>query len=146
MLRTIIIDDEPHIRDTLRKLLARHCPQVSVIGEASGVAEGIKTIMKMHPDLVFLDINLNDGTGFDLIHSLDSIDFKIIFISAFDRDTIQAIRLSSLEFLTKPINPNDLIAAVKHAEKSDPHDLALKLKALETNVMLSGSQDVEGVE
>jgi two-component system, LytTR family, response regulator len=134
MLRTIIIDDEPHIRDTLRKLLARHCPQVSVIGEASGVAEGIKTIMKLHPDLVFLDMNLNDGTGFDLIHSLHPIDFKIIFVSALDKDIIQAIKLSSLEFLSKPINPNELIAAVKYAERSEPRDLDLKLKALEVNV------------
>jgi len=134
MIRTIIIDDEPHIRDTLRKLLARHCPQVSVIGEASGVTEGIKEIQMLHPDLVLLDINLEDGNGFDLIHALGPIDFKIIFISAFDKDTIQAIKLSNLEFLTKPINPNELITAVKHAEKAEKQDLALKLKALEANV------------
>jgi len=83
MLRTIIIDDEPHIRDTLRKLLARHCPQVSVIGEASGVDDGIKAIKKLQPELVLLDINLEDGTAFDLLHSLNSVDFKIIFISGF---------------------------------------------------------------
>jgi two-component system LytT family response regulator len=134
MLRTLIIDDEPHIRDTLWKLLARHCPQVSVIGEASGVTEGIRAIQQLHPDLVLLDINLEDGTGFDLLHSLYPIDFKIVFISACDKDTIQAIRLSSLEFLTKPINLTELIKAVKHAEKSDPHDMALKLQAFEVNV------------
>ena len=134
MLRTLIIDDEPHIRDTLRKLLARHCPQAIVIDEANGVSEGIRVIQKLNPDLVFLDINLEDGTGFDLLHSLYPIDFKIIFISACDKDTIQAIKLSSLEFLTKPINPNELIAAVKHVEESELRDLALKLKALEVNV------------
>jgi two-component system, LytTR family, response regulator len=143
MLRTLILDDEPHIRDTLRKMLARHCPQVSVIGEASCVAEGKKALQDFHPDLVLLDINLEDGTGFDLLHAIDSIDFKIIFISAYDRDTIQAIKLSSLEFLTKPINPNELIAAVKHAEKENQQELGLKLKALEMNVMLSGNQDIE---
>ena len=134
MLRTIIIDDEPHIRDTLRKMLARHCPQVIVVGEASGVTEGIRSIQNLHPDFIFLDIKLEDGTGFDLLHSLDSIDFNIVFVSAFDRDTIQSIKLSNLEFLTKPINPNELIAAVKHAEKSELRDLDLKLKALEMNV------------
>ena len=134
MLRTIIIDDEPHIRDTLRKLLARHCPQVSVIGEASGVADGIRAIKKLHPELVLLDINLEDGTAFDLLHSLNSVDFKIIFISACDKTTIQAIKLNRLEFLTKPVNPDELIAAVKHAGKSDPHDMALKLQAFEVNV------------
>jgi two-component system LytT family response regulator len=120
MLRTIIIDDEPHIRDTLRKLLARHCPQVSVIGEASGVDDGIKAIKKLQPELVLLDINLEDGTAFDLLHSLNSVDFKIIFISAFDRDNIQAIKLSSLEFLAKPINPEDLVKAVNNAESNQP--------------------------
>jgi two-component system, LytTR family, response regulator len=134
MLRTLIIDDEAHIRDTLRKLLAKHCPQVNVVGEASGVADGIRAIKKLKPDLVLLDINLEDGTGFDLLHSLESIDFKLIFISACDRDTIQAIKLSSLEFLTKPINPNELITAVKHAEKENQQELGLKLKALEVNI------------
>ena len=134
MLRTIIIDDEPHILNTLRKLLARHCPQVSVVGEASGVKEGIRSIKKLQPDLVLLDIHMNDGTGFDLLHFIDPIDFKIIFVSACDRNTIQEIRLSSLEFLTKPVNPDELIAAVKHAEKSELRDLDLKLRGLEVNV------------
>jgi two-component system, LytTR family, response regulator len=134
MIDTIIIDDESHIRDTLRKLLSMHCPAVSVVGEAPGVQTGINLIRELHPDLVFLDINMEDGTGIELLHSLDTIDFKIIFISAFDKDTIQAVKLSSLEFLTKPINPNELITAVKHAEKSELQDLDLKLKALEVNV------------
>ncbi len=134
MLRTIIIDDEVHIRDTLTRLLARYCPQVSVMGEASGVEEGINAIQTLQPDLVLLDINMKDGTGFDLLHSIDPIDFKIIFISAFDKDTIQSIKLSSLEFLTKPINPNELITAVKHSQKAEQQDLALKLQALEANV------------
>jgi len=134
MLRTIIIDDEAHNRDTLRKLLDMHCPQVNVIGEATGVAEGTGAILQLHPDLVMLDINMKDGTGFDLLNALDKIDFKIIFVSAFDRDTIQAIQLSRLEFLTKPVNPNELIAAVKHLEKYDQQEMGLKLKALEANV------------
>jgi two-component system LytT family response regulator len=117
MLRTIIIDDESHNRDTLRKLLARHCPQVIVIGEASGVGEGIRTIKKLHPDLVILDINLVDGTGLEMLKSIDAINFKIIFISAFGKDTIRSIRLSNLEYLTKPVNPVELIKAVKHSEK-----------------------------
>jgi two-component system LytT family response regulator len=79
------------------------------------VADGIKSIKLLHPDLVFLDLNLNDGTGFDLLNSLDPVDFKIILISAFDKNTIQSVKLSGMEFLTKPINPKELIAAVIHA-------------------------------
>jgi two-component system, LytTR family, response regulator len=134
MLRTVIIDDEDHIRDSLSKLLAKHCPEVTITGEASSVATGKKAIEELHPALVLLDIQMNDGTGFDLLHSIDPIDFKIIFVSASDKDTIQEIKLSSLEFLTKPVNPDELIAAVKHAEKSELRDLDLKLRALEVNV------------
>ena len=134
MLRTLIIDDEPHIRDTLTRLLARHCPHVSVVGEAPGVAEGIRVIQALYPDLVFLDINLNDGSGFDLIHSLDVIDFKIIFISACDKGLVQAFRLSGFEYLLKPINPEELKAAVRGVEETNQQDLVLQLKALEANV------------
>ncbi len=134
MLRTIIIDDEAHIRDTLSKLLSRHCQQVKVVGEASGVTQGIKVIQILHPDLVFLDINLGDGTAFDLIHSLNAIEFKIIFISAGDKGNIQALRLSSMEYLLKPINPEELKSAVGRTDETDQEDLLLQLKALEANV------------
>ena len=133
MLRTIIIDDEAHIRDTLARLLGRHCPQVSVVGEASGVKEGIDIIQTLHPDLVLLDINMKDGTGFDLLHAINTIDFKIIFISAFDKNMIQAFRLSDVEYLSKPVNPVELKAAVKNVEQSDQKDLKLRLKALVVN-------------
>ena len=105
MIRAIIIDDEAHIRDTLRKLLTINCPEVSVIGEAYGVADGIKAIKEIHPDLVFLDINMKDGTGFDLLNAFTTIYFKVIFISAFDKNTIQAFKLSGLEYMMKPVNP-----------------------------------------
>lgn len=134
MLRTIIIDDEPHIRDTLAKLLARHCPQVSVAGVASGVAEGISAIIDIRPDLVFLDINMKDGTGFDLLHSLNVIDFRIIFISACDKRTSQAMHLSGLECLPKPVDPVKLKLAVKNAEEIELEDQALQLKALDANI------------
>jgi two-component system LytT family response regulator len=134
MLRTIIIDDEAHIRDTLTRMLASHCPQVCLVGEASGVNEGIDIIQSLHPELVLLDINMNDGTGFDLINAISSIDFKLIFISAFDKNMIQAFRLSDVEYLSKPINPVELTTAVKNVEQSDRKDLKLRLKALITNV------------
>ena len=123
MLRTLIIDDEAHNRDTLRKLLARHCPQVSVVGEASGVAEGLKTIKKLHPDLVFLDMNLIDGSGTDILRSFERIDFRIIFISAGGMDVLRHLKLNTLEFLTKPINPKELVEAVKYSQINDRKDL-----------------------
>lgn len=133
MIRTIIIDDEAHVKDTLRKMLAMYCPQVSVVGEADGVAKGVREIQQHQPDLVFLDINLQDGTGFDLLSSLDNVGFSTIFISANDRDKIQAIKPDRLEFLVKPINPLDLAAAVEYAEKSGLGKLALTWKVPDRN-------------
>jgi len=133
MLRTIIIDDEAHNRDTLRKLLAMHCPQVTVVGEVPGVQTGISLIRELRPDLVLLDINMKDGTGFDLLNAFTVIDFKVIFISAFDKNTIRAFRLSDVEYLLKPVNPEELKAVVNRTVKSDPEDLKLHLQALENN-------------
>jgi two-component system LytT family response regulator len=105
-----------------------------VVGEASGVEEGIKVIRSLHPDLVLLDINMKDGTGFDLLHSLNAIDFKIIFVSAFEKSMIQAFKLSCIEYLLKPVNPDDLKAVVRKVEKTGQEDLVMQLKALEANV------------
>jgi two-component system LytT family response regulator len=134
MIRTLIIDDEAHIRDTLTKLLTINCPQVSNVGEATGVSEGIKKILDLHPDLVFLDINLRDGTGYDLLHALQPVSFKVIFISSFSKKTIQAFRLSSVAYLLKPFNPVELIEAIKQTENMKVKDFDLYLEALEENV------------
>lgn len=134
MLRTLIIDDEAHIRDTLRILLETHCPQVSVVGEASGVAEGINAIQTLQPDLVLLDINMKDGTGFDLLRSLDTIDFKVIFISACDKNMIQSFKLSGVEYLLKPVNQVELKGKIRQVEENEQKDLVLQLKALDANM------------
>jgi two-component system, LytTR family, response regulator len=134
MLRTLIIDDEAHIRDTLTRMLARHCPQVSVVGEASGVTEGVNAIRDLHPELVLLDIHLGDGTGFDLIHAIGEINFKLIFISAFDKDLIQSFRLSMVEYLLKPVGSIELVTAVRNVTVLKQEFLILQLKALYENV------------
>ncbi|MBP6978429.1 MAG: response regulator [Bacteroidales bacterium] len=134
MIRTLIIDDEPHIRDTLAKILARHCPQTRVMGTASDVAGGIEAIKRLKPSLVLLDIHLPDGTGFDVLHALERIDFRVIFISAMDKETIQAFRLSGMEYLLKPVSPIDLSDAVKRVIMSDERGFTLQLRALEMNV------------
>ena len=134
MLRTLIIDDEAHIRDTLTRLLESFCPQVSVVGEASDVADGISAIKELHPDLILLDINMKDGTGFDLLNAFAEIDFKVIFISAFDKNTIQAFKLSGLEYLMKPVNPEEITAAINRVMKTESKYFALQLEALVLNM------------
>jgi len=117
MLRALIIDDEVHMRETLVILLELHCPNVIVVGQASGVATGKSAIQEFHPDLVFLDIQMKDGTGFDLLYQLPSIDFKVIFVTAFDQYAVQAFRCSAVDYLLKPVNPRFLVEAVKRAGK-----------------------------
>jgi two-component system LytT family response regulator len=134
MLRALIIDDEPHMRDTLMKLMEVHCPEVQVVGQASGVATGAAAISEFHPDLVLLDIQMKDGTGFDLLYNLPSIDFKVIFVTAYDQYALQAFRYSAVDYLLKPVNPELLSDAVKRAGQMIQEHFNLQMRALEENL------------
>ena len=135
MLRTIIIDDEESVRRTLEKLLKRDCQNVKLVAEADGVNSGVETIKKYHPDLILLDIKMDDGTGFDLLKQLEPVDFKVIFITAYDQYAIKAIKFSALDYLLKPVDPEDLIEAVNKAEKMVMHELNRQLDTLEANML-----------
>ncbi len=134
MLRILIIDDEAHMRDTLAKMLARHCPQAEVAGEADGVANGIKAIQKFNPKLVLLDVQMADGSGFDLLKELPAIDFQVIFITAYDKYALQAFRFSAVDYLLKPVNPEQLTNAIERAEVILQDHFRLQLQALEENL------------
>jgi two-component system LytT family response regulator len=134
LLRTIIIDDEENVRRTLQKLLKSYCPNVKLVGEAEGVETGKNAIKKHLPDLVLLDIKMDDGTGFDLIKQLEPVDFKVIFITAYDEYAIHAIKFSALDYLLKPVDPDDLVEAVNRAEKLVLKELNQQLDALADNV------------
>jgi two-component system, LytTR family, response regulator len=134
MFRLLIIDDEDHMRDTLTKLLARHCPQVNVLPTANGVQKGIEAILELQPDIVLLDIQMKDGTGFDLLASFPVIEFKVIFITAYDKYAIQAFRFSAVDYLLKPVNPELLVEAVTRAGLMIQEHFNLQVQALEENL------------
>jgi two-component system LytT family response regulator len=134
MLRTIIVDDEAHARETLARLLAVHCPQVKLVGEAIGVESGLKIIRELHPQLVLLDVKMDDGTGFDLLRLCNTIDFKVIFITAYEKYAVQAFRFAAVDFLLKPVNPEELSEAVKHAEILIQEHFTTQLQVLEDNL------------
>jgi two-component system LytT family response regulator len=115
MLQAIIIDDIEQARRTLKKDLETYCPEVTVIGEAGGVVEGARLLKKIQPDVVFLDIQMNDGSGFDLLDILGDITFRVIFTTASDAHAIRAFRFSAVDYLLKPIDPDELKEAVKKA-------------------------------
>lgn len=112
-MNVVIIDDEEQCRVLLRKLFTQYCSVNSVIGEANGVKSGIELIKKNKPDLVFLDIQMNDGTGFDLLDQIDDIQFKVIFITAFDNYAIKAFKYSAIHYILKPIDYEELKEAYK---------------------------------
>lgn len=117
MLRAIIIDDNQEIRKKNCTLIKTHCPNIMIIGQADSVESGIQVIRQLAPDLVFLDIEMPDGTGFDLLRKLSPITFKVIFITGYEDFAVKAFRFSAIDYLLKPLNPAELTEAVKKAEE-----------------------------
>lgn len=114
MTKAIIIEDEKQGLNNLKNLLAEHCSDISIIGEAGSVSEGSKLIKSLSPkpDVAFLDINLPDGLVFQLLNDLDKISFEIIFVTAFEKYAIRACQYSSIGYIVKPIDPDELKESV----------------------------------
>lgn len=116
-MRIVVIDDVKEARAGLLADIATHCPELDVIGEAEGVVSGAKLIKQTKPDLVFLDIMMQDGSGFDLLELVgDQID-KVVFTTACDDYAIKAFKYSAIDYLLKPIDVEELKEAVKKANK-----------------------------
>ena len=115
MPTAIIIDDIPAAIDNLQRDLATYCPDIEVIATADGVVSGAKLLKKNTPDLLFLDIQMQDGSGFDLLEILPATPFKLIFTTASDAFAIRAFKFSAIDYLLKPIDPDELVAAVEKA-------------------------------
>ena len=116
MINAVIIDDEPKNVRVLKNMLREFCPEVSLLGEANNSNEGKELIQQKKPQLVFLDIEMPYGNGFDLLNALMPIDFEVIFVTAFDKYMLQALKYSALDYLLKPVNIEELKVAVQHAE------------------------------
>jgi two-component system LytT family response regulator len=117
MITAVIIDDEKNNIKNLEGLLQKHCPQVNVLASATNAKEGKEIILQQHPDLVFLDIQMPVKNGFDLLRDLTSYDFEIIFVTAFDKYGIQAVKFSAIDYLLKPVNIEELKTAVEKVEQ-----------------------------
>ncbi len=118
MLKAIIIDDIESIRKENSNIIKSNCPNITIIGEADSVASGISLINHLTPDLVFLDVEMPDGSGFDLLQKLKPISFKVIFVTGYEDFAIKAFRFSAIDYLLKPLNSKELIEAVAKVEDS----------------------------
>lgn len=123
-IRAIIIEDEPDAKYMLQALLEKYCDGVQVIGEASNVKEGVECIKKLVPDLVFLDIEMPGEKGLHLFNYFDKIDFEVIFTTAYDQYAINALKLSALDYLLKPIDLEELQTSINlYKNKQDKEQL-----------------------
>ncbi len=112
-ITAIIVDDERNGRENLVALLLDFCPQVKIAGTAVSVPEATGLIRELQPQLVFLDIEMPVKNGFGLLEAFDNYPFEVIFVTAYDQYAIQAIRFSAADYILKPVNSNELIAAVE---------------------------------
>jgi len=131
-MKAIIIDDEKRARVSLSLLLQEYCPEVELVAECENLPEGVKAIRKFNPDLVLLDIEMPGHSGLELVDFFDEkeINFSIIFTTAYNEYAIQAFKLSALDYLLKPIIPEELINAISRMERQK----SLQFKALAENI------------
>lgn len=136
MIKAIIVDDELGARESLSKMLEKNCSSVQIVAKADSMLSAYEAIINLHPDLVFLDIEMPNGNAFDLLEKIKEIDFDIIFTTAYDHYAIKAIKFSAIDYILKPIDPEELLQAVKrYEEKSGQKNmLDKKFKTLLNNL------------
>ena len=136
MLRTVIIDDEKKAREAIMLALEIYCKNIEIIGEANSVQSAYDLINSVSPDLVLLDIEMQDGSGFDLLKKFPEPEFIPIFITAYNHYAIKAFKYSALDYLVKPVDPDELVRAVVKAGKyAEKKDIIKKIEVLNTNIL-----------
>ncbi|WP_075343288.1 LytR/AlgR family response regulator transcription factor [Tenacibaculum agarivorans] len=140
MLRSLLIEDEQHVREELQNLIAKNFTnKLSIVEEATSVKEGIKAILKHNPDLVFLDVDLGDGSSFEILDMLPEINFDIIFVTGYDSHAIKAIKLGALDYLLKPIDEDELVVAINKAiQQHNKENIKEKLVNVASNYYKNG--------
>ncbi len=120
MINAILIDDEAHCLDTLSILINKHCPDIHIVERCQSGKQGVEAVLKYKTDLVFLDVEMPSMNGFEFLQQFKDIPFSVIFTTAYDQYAIKAIRFSALDYLLKPIDPTELVAAVRKVESHNP--------------------------
>ncbi|MBU0695326.1 MAG: LytTR family DNA-binding domain-containing protein [Bacteroidetes bacterium] len=131
-MKAILIDDEISNLENLQTLLERHCPQVTIMATTQNVCDAVDAIEKYLPDLVFLDIQMGEQTGFDVLKLLPKRNFEVVFVTAYDQYGIQAVKFAALDYLLKPIDIEELKTAVNKAE----HKSTTKIQNLQLDFLL----------
>lgn len=142
-MKAVIIDDEKDSRQILAGYLSKYCPEVSVSGFGESVATGLDAIRKHQPDIVFLDIEMPYGNGFDLLDKVGQVNFETVFVTAFSNYAIQALNQSAAYYLLKPIDIDELVKAVEKIKKErSAQNYTQHARILLDNLRNSGQQRI----
>ena len=122
-MRTVIIDDENSVRETTKMFLELYAKDIEIVDECASVDEGYVSLCRNKPDLVLLDVEMPDGTGFDLLAKFEKLKFSVIFITGHNDFAIRAFKFSAVDYLLKPLDPEDLINALERARQLKDHEI-----------------------
>jgi len=142
MIEAIIVEDEIRAASTLQNVLKLYCAQVKVLTVCQSVEEAINAIEALSPRLVFIDVKIAGGTGFDVLSAFSAATFRIIFITAHDEFAVKAFKYSALDYLLKPVDPDELVEAVSRIEMLD-HNIEERLRVLEDHLNMRGTPKLE---
>jgi two-component system LytT family response regulator len=156
-IRAILVDDEESARDVLQNLLLRFCPEVELVGKCESVPEAAELIKKLNPDLVFLDIEMPNYAGYEIVKFFDEINFEMIFVTAYDTYAIRAFEVAAIDYLLKPIDIERLKNSVERVQKlvaknTQTEKLSLLKSTMESNLVKKiavtekGQQFILGLE
>jgi two-component system LytT family response regulator len=140
-MRAVLVDDEQTNLTNLEILLNTYCPTIKVVASAKLISEAVSLIILHQPDLLFLDIQMGKSSGFDLLNMIDDKSFEVIFVTAYDQYGIQAVKFAALDYLLKPVVPDELISAVLKAE----HKVNHKVQNEQLNFLLQQLKQTETV-
>ncbi len=121
MIKAIIVDDEKHNIENLSLMIHNYCPGVRIAGSSDNISDAIRLVEEQKPDVVFLDIQMGESTGFDLLQTVSERNFEVIFVTAFDKYGIQAVKFAALDYILKPIDTFELITAVGKVKEKIAH-------------------------
>ncbi len=135
-VNAVIVEDELASTNNLKNLLTLHCPEVQVIGEATSIEEGLELFddIELRPNVAFLDVSLPDGLIFKLLDTIQPIDFEIIFITAYNEHAVKACQYSSIGYILKPIDPDELVQAVNRIRITKPDTIKQRLELFQKHM------------
>jgi two-component system LytT family response regulator len=145
MVKAVIIDDDSISRMVLKEILKKTIGNVEILGEAGSVEEGVILLERVYPELVFLDISMPDGTGFDLLDQLKHIDFKVVFITAYSEFAIRAFKYSAFDYLVKPINVEELLKTISRIPQIKKIETKTAVNELKAKLMSHTEQGAKTI-